>query len=434
MGLFGRKKKKDALVSGMSFSFIVKPQLPENVKGDLFERLINQSGMLNYFSEPRLLYGHEDRQFILIIRFLENTFSKPIDDPVYKEFHQNYRSFVIEQFEDTDYSCELLEAGVMVKVEHDLTEVVYLDKDGNHILDTGKQLNTFKDHLADSQEKGNKRSSDLNKGNELSNQGKYEEALRCFDNVLETEPDDPTALTYKGIALADLGREKESMEIFNNLLEIAPNDHALLNNKAQALTRFGKLDEAIELYDKSLEINPSYDKAYFNKGLIFQGQKKFDESIQLFDKAIEINPNYEKALILKNFAEIRKKLSLSPPSSNVDLEITCPFCEQIAKIIQLTPYELDEKNPVDQTAYENTDDLVFNGMNRAQYDAFKEIMPKDGIKAFPMIAKIEDHNDSSNKICLNSNRVYKVFWYYFINHDDKIAGITFRIGQEIPMD
>ncbi len=434
MGLFSKKKKKVALVSGMSFSFIVKPQLPENVKGDLFERLIEQSKMSDYFSEPRLLYGHEDRQPILIIRFWESNFSKPIDDPIYKEFHQTYSSFVIKQFEDTDYSCGLLEAGMMVKVESGLTEVIYLDKDGNHILHTGKELNTFKELVADSQEKGETTNRELTRGNELSNQGNYEGAIKCFEKVLELEPDNPTALTCKGIALADLGRESESMQCFDSLLESEPNVHATINNKAQALSRLGKLDEAIELYDKIIEINPNYEKAYYNKGLIFQEREKLDEAIELYDKAIEINPNYEKALISKNLAQIKKNISSEsiPLSSKWDLEIICPFCEQKTRLIQLSDYEVDRKNPADTENLSYNEEWGSPEMSKETYDSFKTIMKGESKKFMPIIAKFKSHNNEKNKNCSESNKVLKVFFYFFIDHENQTAGFTFRVIQKIP--
>ena len=434
MGLFSKKKKQDALVSGMSFSFIVKPQLPENVKGDLFERLIEQSGMLDYFTEPRLLYGHEDKQPILIIRFWGSNVSKPIDDPTYKEFHQKYSSFVIQQFEDTDYSCDLLEAGMMIKVDHDLTEVLYLDKNGNHILHTGKELNKMKEILADQQQVANQNTDELTKGNELSNQGKYGEAIKCFEKVLELEPEDPTAITYKGIALADLGRESESMQCFDSLLESDPNDQATINNKAQALSRLGKLDEALELYDKIIEINPNYEKAYYNKGLIFQEREKLDEALELYDKALEINPNYEKALITKNLLQIRKNLSSEnvPLSSNLDLEIFCPFCEQKTRLIQLSDYEADQKNPIDAENLSYNEEWGSPEMSKEAYNSFKTIMMKDTRKFMPIIAKFESHGNGKNENCLKSNKVFKVFFYFFIDHENQTAGYTFRVIQEIP--
>jgi len=54
-------------------------------------------------------------------------------------------------------------------------------------------------------------------------QGKYDEALALFNQVLEVNPSDPEALNGKGLTLLKLGREDEARQVY---AFIRQNQHA----------------------------------------------------------------------------------------------------------------------------------------------------------------------------------------------------------------
>ena len=64
----------------------------------------------------------------------------------------------------------------------------------------------------------------LKKGVNFLEDGKYEEALDCFEKILVINPDDPDIWNKKGVALRSLGRYDEAVDAFNKALEITPRD------------------------------------------------------------------------------------------------------------------------------------------------------------------------------------------------------------------
>ncbi|KAF6247670.1 hypothetical protein C6990_04295 [Nitrosopumilus sp. b3] len=64
----------------------------------------------------------------------------------------------------------------------------------------------------------------VKKGKILLNDGKFYDALGCFEQALLLNQNDPDLWNYKGVALRSLGRYEESMECFNKSLEIDPRD------------------------------------------------------------------------------------------------------------------------------------------------------------------------------------------------------------------
>ena len=64
----------------------------------------------------------------------------------------------------------------------------------------------------------------LKNGMSFLKDGKYEDALECFEKILATNPNDPDIWNKKGVALRSLGRYDEAIESFNKALEITPRD------------------------------------------------------------------------------------------------------------------------------------------------------------------------------------------------------------------
>jgi tetratricopeptide (TPR) repeat protein len=64
----------------------------------------------------------------------------------------------------------------------------------------------------------------MKKGMRFLEDGRYEEALDCFEKILVSNPNDPDIWNKKGVALRSLGRYDEAIESFNKALEITPRD------------------------------------------------------------------------------------------------------------------------------------------------------------------------------------------------------------------
>jgi len=64
----------------------------------------------------------------------------------------------------------------------------------------------------------------MRKGVSYLEDGKYEEALDCFEKILATNLENPDIWNKKGVALRSLGRYDEAIKSFNKALEISPKD------------------------------------------------------------------------------------------------------------------------------------------------------------------------------------------------------------------
>lgn len=109
----------------------------------------------------------------------------------------------------------------------------------------------------------------LQKGLELNNASKYDEAIPYFDQVLEIEPNNTKALILKGAMLGQLNQSQKAISYFDKVLEIDPKNVAALSNKAAALVKLGKIKESIRYSEAALAIDPNHNQAMKNEVLAY---------------------------------------------------------------------------------------------------------------------------------------------------------------------
>ena len=124
--------------------------------------------------------------------------------------------------------------------------------------------------------------------------------------------DNINALNNKGLDLVNLGKHNEAIQCFDKALEIDVNFSNSWLNKGFSLYHVGKHSDAIQCYDKALEIDANDVDAWYNKGNALYASGKYTEAIQCYDKALEIDPNNDffnknRNIVLKKLGKTEKK-------------------------------------------------------------------------------------------------------------------------------
>ena len=112
----------------------------------------------------------------------------------------------------------------------------------------------------------------------LSELGRKEEAIACYDRALEIDPRFTVAWNAKGRVLSDLGRKEEAVVCYDQALEIGPRDVRVWANKARALSDLGRREQAVEAYRRLIACVPTS-----NEQLI--------QGIEQLIAQLEANPN-----------------------------------------------------------------------------------------------------------------------------------------------
>ena len=94
-------------------------------------------------------------------------------------------------------------------------------------------------------------------------------------------------------ALISNGRYEEAIKYYDKILEIDPEDQKALLNKGSVLKNLERYEEAIKYYDKILEIDPNNVKALANKGIAFAYLQEYEDALIMIDKALLLDPDNE---------------------------------------------------------------------------------------------------------------------------------------------
>ena len=135
----------------------------------------------------------------------------------------------------------------------------------------------------------------LHLGDALGRQGRLDEALAQFQDVLRFDPNNAEAHLNAGTALSQMGQMDEAIAHFQKALEIRPDFAPAQYNIGTILFQNGRVDEAIMSFRKALEIRPDYTDALCNLGAAFLQKGRLDEAIEQYQKAVAIEPDSAEA-------------------------------------------------------------------------------------------------------------------------------------------
>jgi CHAT domain-containing protein/Flp pilus assembly protein TadD len=131
----------------------------------------------------------------------------------------------------------------------------------------------------------------FDRGNELFELGRYEEAIASYDRAIKINPDYHEAWANRGITLYSLGRDEDAIASYDQAVEIKPDKHDAWYNRGIALVNLERYAEAIASYDRAVEIKSDEHQAWSNRGIVLRKLGRYAEAIASYDRAIEINPD-----------------------------------------------------------------------------------------------------------------------------------------------
>ena len=90
----------------------------------------------------------------------------------------------------------------------------------------------------------------------------------------------------KGQALLNLEQLPDAVACFDEVIALDPRNAEALVKKGAALERLKKLDEAIECYDRAIAADDSMTLAWLYKGGVFNQLERFSEALQCYEQAL----------------------------------------------------------------------------------------------------------------------------------------------------
>lgn len=126
---------------------------------------------------------------------------------------------------------------------------------------------------------------------QYSNQGNFSQALKCYDQIIQHEPDHAISYNNMGILLNRLNQFEQASICFQKAVQCNTNYANAWFNWGNMLKKQEQYQSAIEKYTEAIKCNPQFSGAYNNMGECFGFLKDTDTAIRCYKLAIDSDPD-----------------------------------------------------------------------------------------------------------------------------------------------
>ena len=162
---------------------------------------------------------------------------------------------------------------------------------------------------------------------EHHNAGRLDQAEDLYREILEIEPENPSALHLLGVIAHQVGDSEAAFPLIQQAIRTTPNYAEAHADLGLVFNALGRVDEAIVSYKRAVAIKPNNAVAHNNLGNALFSIGEFENALESYRRAIVEHPAYAKAhsslgLVLHRLA--RSKEAIAHCSKAVDLDPTNP--------------------------------------------------------------------------------------------------------------
>jgi protein O-GlcNAc transferase len=135
----------------------------------------------------------------------------------------------------------------------------------------------------------------IREGEALFSSGHINDAMNIFQNVLESDPNNTTALNNLGVISCQTGHYARAEDYLNKAISLKPDMPAYHCNLGNVFKAKGEREKAVIQYERAIRLKPDFAQAHNNIGTVLKDLKKYPEAIASLNKAVAIQADYAEA-------------------------------------------------------------------------------------------------------------------------------------------
>ncbi|MBD2525353.1 tetratricopeptide repeat protein [Nostoc sp. FACHB-133] len=140
----------------------------------------------------------------------------------------------------------------------------------------------------------------LKQGDALFFEGRYEDSLACYEQVIQREPNSFLAWINHGWALRRLGRYPKALLSYQKAIAIQSDNYIAWFGCGNSLRKLQRHDEAIASYERALELQPEFHWAWCHKARCHALKNDRDLAIESLTQAIKLRGDQHRELAKNN--------------------------------------------------------------------------------------------------------------------------------------
>lgn len=181
-----------------------------------------------------------------------------------------------------------------------------------------------------------------NRGVELLNDGKWEEAIAELDMAIELDPSSAKAYNNRGYAYRELKQYEQALADFDKALELEPDYAGAYINRGGTNFDLEQYEQAIADYDMAIGLDPDSALTFANRGSAYAALGQTAEAKADYEKALPLAsdpalaahihesldrlamawPSEWEDGVCGAYAELREEVDAR--GSAIDMAMTCP--------------------------------------------------------------------------------------------------------------
>lgn len=128
-------------------------------------------------------------------------------------------------------------------------------------------------------------------------EGRVDEAVRCFQQALRSSPDHLIALNNLGNAYRLEKNWDEARKTLERALEVSPSDPEANYGLAMVFAQDDDTAHAYEYLQRALKARPAYPEALNNLGILYLRTQRRDEAVASFEECIRVSPAFDQSYL-----------------------------------------------------------------------------------------------------------------------------------------
>jgi tetratricopeptide (TPR) repeat protein len=186
--------------------------------------------------------------------------------------------------------------------------------------------------------------TEFEKGNQLLQQGKLEDALAAYRLAIELNPDLSWSHHNLGEALGKLGKLDEAIAAFRCAIELNPDFSWSYHHLGDALDRQEHWEEAVVAFGRAIELNAEHFGTYCGLGHSLEKLGQLDEAIAAYEQALQLNPDtdwiqYKLGEVLQQRTQLDLEGAIA--SYRRAIELNPDDVEACSNLLELQPHNRD---------------------------------------------------------------------------------------------
>jgi Flp pilus assembly protein TadD len=159
----------------------------------------------------------------------------------------------------------------------------------------------------------------LARADSLMTQGRVEEAIGQYRELVQSEPSHFDGHNKLGFALLQAGRSREALAAIRRAIELQPRNPEAHNNLGLALMQAGQNDEAVVSLQRAVDLKPDYSEGHYNLAHAFTTVGRPGAAVGQFREALRVRPDWTPALASLAWLEATEPDAVRDPGDAVRL-------------------------------------------------------------------------------------------------------------------